>query len=265
MLNTFENADRHHIRQRERERHMRAMEAFSKDIEYADHSTLFSMVDALSGFPLEKAVAPIETSEPKTRRRRYKYGLIVGALVLICASFIGFLLGIDVGEEDSIPQGIVTPNDNGDTLRRKKIFSLVLDWGVTSREILDDPMTAPARALDWLTYDDVVTNDAESIRTRYALATLFFGTQKPSASNLWTNDRHWLSTFPVCLWHGIECLDEHTTTGLVKALNLSSNGLVGTLPDEIGLLELDIRSFDVSNNAIEGTIPETIFLMKNLG
>jgi hypothetical protein len=136
---------------------------------------------------------------------------------------------------------------------------------VTPREILKDSMSAPARALDWLVYEDMNTENVETMRTRFALATLYFETQKPSAGDSWTNDRHWLSSDPVCLWHGVECLDEHTTTGLVKSLNLSSNGLTGTLPDEIGLLEADIRSLDVSNNAIAGTIPETLFLMKNLG
>jgi Leucine-rich repeat (LRR) protein len=61
----------------------------------------------------------------------------------------------------------------------------------------------------------------------------------------------------------VDCLDKENTIGLVQSLNLSANGLVGKLPPEIGLLQLDIRSLDLSSNTIDGTIPD-LSSLKNM-
>jgi hypothetical protein len=265
MLNTFENADRHHLRRKDRERHVRNMELYSNSLDFSDDLAMCSMVDALSGFPLEKNATPPSSTPEQKGRRCSKYALLIGALVMVGVSLAGYRLGVDVGEHEIVPQTNGKRKEVDSDVRRKKVFSLILDWGVTSREMLEDVLSAPARAFEWLAYDDMETEDPETMRTRFALASLYFGTQSPLTGRKWDNDQHWLSSYPVCLWHGVECLDEHATIGLVKALNLSSNGLTGTLPEEIGLLELDIRLLDVSSNAIAGTIPETLFLMKNLG
>jgi hypothetical protein len=50
----------------------------------------------------------------------------------------------------------------------------------------------------------------------------------------------------------------------VQSLNLTSNGLAGTLPDELSMLQLDIRVLDVSDNSIEGTIPASLSNLRNL-
>jgi hypothetical protein len=268
MLTTFENSHRLHQRREERERHVRAMETYSNGYYNPDESSMTAMVDALSGNPLEKTWESEETtqsSEPKKPRSRYTTLAIslIGAVVL---SSTGFWAGLEVGDQDSIPKdiGAVVDADKHRS-RHSAMFSLILDWGITPRGTLEDPNSAQARAFNWLIQEDLASENTETIRSRYALASLYFATQNASDGITWTSDQHWLSSYPVCLWHGVECLDERTTLGLVKSLNLSSNALSGILPDEIGLLELDIRSLDVSNNKLIGSIPETLSRMKNLG
>jgi Leucine-rich repeat (LRR) protein len=74
-----------------------------------------------------------------------------------------------------------------------------------------------------------------------------------------------MSSYPVCAWHGVRCVEEENSFGRVESLNLSSNGLAGYVPREIALLESDIRILDLGNNAIEGTVPEAIAGLTNLG
>ena len=268
MLNTFENADRQHHRRLERQRHMRDMELLSNSLEWnIDGSRILAITDGLVGDPLERTMQPAGAQTPKLRRA-YKLLAIAGLVVFAMILFLSFVLGKDAGEHESlieVEKSDSTTQYDVTEVRRKKIFSLILDWDITPRTVLEDNLSAPARAMEWLVTEDTATDQVETIRTRFVLATLYFSTQNISAGKSWSDDTHWLSTYPVCLWHGVQCLDEYTTIGLVKSLNLSSNALTGTLPHELGLLELDCTSLDISNNAITGSIPETLFLMKNLG
>jgi hypothetical protein len=270
MLNTFENADRQHRRRVERQRHMRDMELLSNSLEWnAEDSRIVAIADGLVGNPLERATQLDSTHTPKLRRR-YKLFALAGLVAVAIILPLSFVLGKDVGENESLIE--VGESDSDSTtqhtvteVRHTKILSLILDWDATPRTVLEDSRSAPARAMEWLVNEDTATDQVETIRTRFVLATLYFSTQNVSTGKSWRVDTHWLSTYPVCLWHGVQCLDEYSTIGLVKSLNLSSNFLTGTLPHELGLLELDCSTLDVSNNAITGSIPETLFLMKNLG
>jgi hypothetical protein len=267
MLNTFENADRQHRRRIERQRHMRDMDLLSNSLEWnIDDSRMLVITDGLVGSPLERTMQPASAQTPKLCRT-YKLLAIAGLLVFAIIIFLSFVLGKEAGENESlieVGESSTTQHDVTE-VRRKKMFSLILGWDTTPRTVLEDRLSAPARAMEWLVTEDTATDQVETIRTRFVLATLYFSTQNISAGKSWSVDTHWLSTYPVCLWHGVQCLDEYTTIGLVKSLNLSSNALTGTLPHELGLLELDCSSLDVSKNAITGSIPETLFLMKNLG
>lgn len=258
MLNTFENAGRQHLRRKERERHLRRMEEFAKSLDFMDDPDACAVADALSGNPLRKVSEDQMKDHGRSGMSKRAKGILALSM-LVALTLIGFLLGLDRGEQEYMHQ-----HDTTDT-RRKTISSLILDWGITSPERLGDLSSPAARAMEWLVYTDLETTGAETIRTRFALATLFFATQSPAKGNKWIDDRHWLSSYPVCLWYGVDCLDDRETIGLVKSLNLSSNALTGTIPEEIGLLGLDIRSLDLGGNKLVGTIPETVFLMKNLG
>ena len=48
----------------------------------------------------------------------------------------------------------------------------------------------------------------------------------------WFNNNQWLSDKWECLWYGVTC----NKYGVVTALDLSSNNLIGFMPSEIGEL-----------------------------
>lgn len=266
MLNTFENADKQHRRRLEREEHLRNLAVLSNTLEWSD-STLVSITDGLSGDPLQRTMtlAP-ETSKLKNPKLK-KLLCVLGASILVMVLALAFTLGIDVGEKEMYDDMNEHGNMQSQGLERKNLFNMILEWGVTPRSTLGDVTSSQSRAMEWLLFEDNYEHGGmNTIKTRYALATLYFSTQDADNVGTWEQKRHWLSSHSVCLWYGVECsdTDESDKLGLIKSLDLSSNGLVGVLPNEIGLLGSEMVSLDVSDNAIEGTIPWTLHMMKNL-
>ena len=265
MLTTFDNVRRQNARREERERHIRRMEAFAKSLEF-DDLPVCAMVDALSGGDLEKMPEPFTPRDSKLGRR-FRAAMMV--CIMIAVIVISFVFGMNRGQNNAAMQVPPTWTKDADfdilSVRQKTFFALVLDWGFTSRERLEDPLSPAAQALDWLVYTDTKTNQLEAIRTRYALACLFFATQGSENEHQWIEDRHWLSSYPVCLWYGIECVNQRNEIASVYSLNLSSNAMTGTIPPEIGMLGLDVHSLDLSYNLIGGSIPKTLFSLTNLG
>jgi hypothetical protein len=69
---------------------------------------------------------------------------------------------------------------------------------------------------------------------------------------------------PHCHWTGVECYDpneEGVGMGVVKALNLTMRGLVGTISPDVPKALKDVLSFDLGYNSLTGSIPETIRFM----
>jgi hypothetical protein len=92
------------------------------------------------------------------------------------------------------------------------------------------PSTPQNNAMQWLQNSTLLTNytDAKKIQ-RYALATLFFST----SGSEWKENTGWLSDDDECDgWYSIACTDD----GAITSLLLPSNGLNGTLPEELALL-----------------------------
>jgi len=237
------------------------MEVFSRVVESDDDAAIMSMVDALSGFPLVKTEEASE-SAPKMQKPMRTFFLCLAAIVaLVVVSTLSAFAGMKFESDPVVPgdfETFLAPNH-----RREQLVSLILEWGLTSRSRLEDGSSPAASALNWLVEVDTST-DREDVRTRFALATLYYGTQSASAGFSWSRSNHWLSKYPVCLWYGVYCHEEEITVGRVRGLNLSSNGLIHTLPDEIGMLDLDIYSLDLSHNALSGSMPESISRLRNL-
>jgi hypothetical protein len=194
MLNTFENAERFHQRRLERERHISNMEVFSRVIESEEGR--LTMAEALSGFSLVKNVDSPVTSSWRARRTRVPLyvGIALCSIGIVFVSILSAWGGLKY--EDSLPN----PNDLDPAPeiynhRRAKIFSLVLDWGITPRYRLEDPLSAANMALKWLLEEDISTENPEDIRTRYSLATLFYGTQNASTGHHWSRSSYWLSSY----------------------------------------------------------------------
>ena len=297
MLNTFENSERLHARRIDRARHMHILETID-DIDGTflppidNTNDKLSVVDALAGLPLAQPPPGEGYAEDRPRRRfewcrNNKYA-ILGTAVAIIFILAAFVVGFDTGEEEEAQKLQDTDKQEVDRSpfredksleRYNDLFSQILDWNLTPRAVLEDVASAQGRALNWLAYEDILTVNShlagisvETIRTRYSLATLFFSTQKTSfvsdsiGTSSWLQKANWLSPFPVCQWYGVTCLGNEAgiQLGLVSELNLTRNGLEGRVPNELGLLLLDIKLLDLSFNFITGPIPESIQMLENL-
>ena len=117
-----------------------------------------------------------------------------------------------------------------------------------------------------------VDADAD-LAQRYALAVLYFATggdgwrecsrdltskcESSDGSGLQSSS-HFLSTGSVCAWFGLTCSDEQKK-GLVTWIDLSNNGLSGSIPDELSLLSNNLELLWLSSNSeLGGSVPQWI-------
>lgn len=89
-----------------------------------------------------------------------------------------------------------------------------------------------------------------------ALVDLYNSTNGPG----WTSKTGWLQTNTPCSWYNVTC--NNATPRRVATISLSSNNLIGTIPDSIVILNL--QGLFLSNNNISGSIPANIGQMTNL-
>jgi hypothetical protein len=131
--------------------------------------------------------------------------------------------------------------------------------------------TYPVRSMSWLLYQDrplLLKNltRAQQVPFRYALVALFYAL---GGSN-WIDSGGWLTNGgDICQWDGVIC----ASINQVVALELSSNHLVGTLPNELALLT-SLNALGLDHNRLMGTIPgdalgslpalEILYLQNNL-
>ena len=81
-----------------------------------------------------------------------------------------------------------------------------------------------------------------------------------TSGDRWTDNTNWLSEIPLNEWYGVTTDDE----GQVTALDLSSNGLRGSIPEALGQLN-SLESLNLSRNGLmTGQIPETLGQLNNL-
>lgn len=69
----------------------------------------------------------------------------------------------------------------------------------------------------------------------------------------WSLSTNWLMSEDVCIWYGVSC----DSNDEVYQINLSDNGLVGTISPSIGDL-FSLERIDLQINSISGTIPTEI-------
>jgi len=141
----------------------------------------------------------------------------------------------------------------------------------TPEDILSKPSSPQHRALLWLANDDNRTMFIfdPKLLERYALVTLFFATGGGEGS--WDGNYNFLSDVDVCDWMaktvrshesdshsimtGASCVASEGRS--VSELDLESNNLVGTIPEELRLLT-SLTKIDLLHNNIRGTIPSLL-------
>ena len=96
---------------------------------------------------------------------------------------------------------------------------------------------------------------AEIAADKAALVALYQATDGDN----WLSRLNWLSDAPIGTWLGVTTDD----SGRVIKLNLSQNGLQGTIPPALGDLT-NLESLDLSDNQLRGEIPPTLGSLANL-
>ncbi len=113
----------------------------------------------------------------------------------------------------------------------QELENLLIPVSFDNGEALRTPSSPQNMALNWLASNvdlDSYSN-ARKIQ-RYVLATLFYSTNGTS----WDKKDEWMSNSNECLWYNGG--SSVCTRGSVETLSLSYNNLVGTIPNELGLL-----------------------------
>ena len=92
-------------------------------------------------------------------------------------------------------------------------------------------------------------------RDRIALAALY----NAAGGTDWREDANWLTDAPICQWHGVFT----DADGRVTLMDLSGNGLTGTIPSALGELT-SLRYLSLSKNNLSGPIPSELGRLSNL-
>eukprot|EP00934_Nitzschia_sp_Nitz4_P009407 Nitzschia sp. Nitz4//scaffold101_size76361//38753//43942//NITZ4_005604-RA/size76361-snap-gene-0.35-mRNA-1//-1//CDS//3329532164//9397//frame0 len=141
---------------------------------------------------------------------------------------------------------------------------------------LNDPSKPQYQALDWLSEDSYTlgllgfNGNGEGSRfllegevhfrvtQRWVLATLFYSTGGYSA---WKNIDGWLTSTDECGWEFVSSCNNY---GAIVELAVENNGLVGTLPQEIGYFGDALEKLSFNSNSIGGSVPSTVGLLSGV-
>jgi len=148
---------------------------------------------------------------------RVRHMGIVGALIVVVAVALAIALLLTLRPEPGLVD-FLSPYS--------------FDGGVA----LKTPSSPQNNAMNWLAHNAMIAKytNAKKIQ-RYALATLYYSTNGDG----WKDRTGWLSDDDECIgWYnkGVSDRTACTSEGSLMQLNLRSNSLKGTLPEEIALL-----------------------------
>jgi len=79
---------------------------------------------------------------------------------------------------------------------------------------------------------------------------------------IWIDNTDWLQTDTPCSWFGVTCDAGHVTV-LALGGRPSGNGLIGTVPPELGNL-INLTELNLNDNQLTGSIPPELGNLKNL-
>jgi len=251
-------------------------------VEVSSEETEVSIPQAIEHHPKSKP-----SSQPNHRFRIYMVGFMVSVL-MIGIGMIVFLITsrkrVSLTKSQNHFQNIPTISPTWPEEKSKIIQNIIDVVGQTSLTVEGSPH---ALAADWLLNTDPLqlSHDAETLIQRYLLALFYFSTSQrapwkscnPSNSNetmecsyatliyafpeiqyeLETKIR-WLSEKHECFWAGVVCDDYQ-----VRAIELTGQDIVGTLPSELAMLS-SIQSITLAWNDFYGTVPSEMFRMQQL-
>ncbi|CAB9516495.1 Leucine Rich Repeat [Seminavis robusta] len=197
-------------------------------------------------------------------------------------SVLDAVLTTETAEEIEVPTSNPSQAPTSISTSTLKLFPMN-----TTAKILEDPDSPQARAFDWLMEegDKLESLSEDRIIQKLALVTLFFST----SGDLWANSTSWLNhSVHECEWHtgshfammDLYALlypgylrdffpsDEAPPTtcnddGIYQHLWLDSNGLAGSLPDELYLLT-SLKTMSFAFHQLQGSISSYIGQLSSL-
>lgn len=152
---------------------------------------------------------------------------------------------------DALTSGICS-----DGLRREELYLRTLRQ-LSAQSVLTNPSRPQGKAYAFLVnYDPFFQGSCSTtgLKERYILMTLFFATGGES----WSQQAGWCGGTQHCAWSGVTC----SNTGAITAVDLSTNNLSGTIPEELFALS-HLQRLNLFANSLLGTIPN-LSLMYNL-
>mmetsp|Transcript_11042 Transcript_11042/g.16013 ORF Transcript_11042/g.16013 Transcript_11042/m.16013 type:complete len:910 (+) Transcript_11042:389-3118(+) len=200
----------------------------------------------------------------------------------------------EVNRNSPPPRPVPPPPPNGDAsngddfvtdpdvplLTEEDLKSLLGD-SIIKKATLSDPDTAESKAFNWILADSISASLATDssygpakVTQRYTIVTLFHST---SSEDGWLENDGWMTPTHECSWHGIRCGADDSvedSDGMmdldgelkdrVTYIDLSENGLGGTLPEEMGAGLEYLGQLRLYDNSIGGKIPKSLFQLSNL-
>jgi hypothetical protein len=125
---------------------------------------------------------------------------------------------------------------------------------ITSPENLQYSSTPEYQAYSWMTTSgNYFVEDVNKMVQRFALTLLYYNFEE----NVITFNLN--TTADECDWFGITCNE----TGVIEKLVWANQGLIGTIPPDIQLLQ-SLTYLDMAENGLYGHIPEELWTMTTL-
>lgn len=259
----------------EDERYQNQLKVFQGMAEFKDNVNQEDE-DLMDQESVEVSLPPVERSTSGFRNRTplFYYGCVVLAMMVGIILFLGIGLGTDAFKEEQPTPGPpvssptsdrdVTPTNGGDE-RAERVRSYLVSVAANGEDAFNDPISPESKALLWLQEEDPLVLDPLEFEShtrldqRYALLSLWFQTD----SN-WNSEDNWLNE-DECTWKGVTCetvspdlrRNLQNDNPVVAGLDLEGNGLQGSIPNDIGLLQY-LLTLNLSKNQLEGEIPQSM-------
>jgi hypothetical protein len=189
--------------------------------------------------------------------------IIVTGMIVMAVSAVAIGLGLGLTLAGDI-------NHQSDVTAEHRFWSIGETIEAAVGREMYDPNSTEYQSLIWLAQHDKlrlseVTTPIDVLTQRFVVADLYFSLG--GVDNDWSHKYNFLNKHHECAWndgktYGVFC-DDVTNPLLITRIFLPSSNLVGTIPNDIGLLR-HLHQIDIMDNSISGTIPNSIGLLTNL-
>mmetsp|Transcript_30306 Transcript_30306/g.46268 ORF Transcript_30306/g.46268 Transcript_30306/m.46268 type:complete len:1197 (+) Transcript_30306:126-3716(+) len=177
---------------------------------------------------------------------------------MIVAVTIGITLGIAVAFRSQIQlnDSVKRPETRSNM---ERIRQTIISQCPQAEEKLRDQSTLQYGAVNWVTEQANLYPDFYNERRllqQYSLVVFFLSTHGLSS---WRNGTRWMEASDECQWHGVKCGKKGSAfENMIIGLELTSNGLSGSLPDDIIILSSSLSNLALDDNSLSGSIPNEI-------